>query len=289
LAARNAGHAPQTCAHVQLAVERRSRGRKGEIPQPRHPGVALSQTRGRRGAERFRARQSTLRQSPHPAPAPVGRHGSLYGCRHSPAERKRAWGCPIVKTRRSAQPGLPEWHAERGSACRCERPALRAGERYTAACTNVRWQPPPAAGSLTERRWQPPAGRAGLCAVATACLQGRLCADLMRRLWPSDGNVSHIRGGRGSKLCRMEEATSRATLWSPQKACQQAFAENLGNSPAWGADPRRRQGADPQRSWSADPHRSQSADPQSGADLGRGPPAQAERGPPVELERGPPP
>jgi hypothetical protein len=182
LAARNAGHAPQTCAHVQLAVERRSRGRKGEIPQPRHPGVALSQTRGRRGAERFRARQSTLRQSPHPAPAPVGRHGSLYGCRHSPAERKRAWGCPIVKTRRSAQPGLPEWHAERGSACRCERPALRAGERYTAACTNVRWQPPPAAGSLTERRWQPPAGRAGLCAVATACLQGRLCADLMRRL-----------------------------------------------------------------------------------------------------------
>jgi hypothetical protein len=116
-----------------------------------------------------------------------------------------------------------------------------------------------------------------------------LCADLMRRLWPSDGNVSHIRGGRGSKLCRMEEATSRATLWSPQKACQQAFAENLGNSPAWGADPRRRQGADPQRSWSADPHRSQSADPQSGADLGRGPPAQAERGPPVELERGPPP
>jgi hypothetical protein len=182
LAARNAGHAPQTCAHVQLAVERRSRGRKGEIPQRRHPGVALSQTRGRRGAERFRARQSTLRQSPHPAPAPVGRHGSLYGCRHSPAERKRAWGCPIVKTRRSAQPGLPEWHAERGSACRCERPALRAGERYTAACTNVRWQPPPAAGSLTERRWQPPAGRAGLCAVATACLQGRLCADLMRRL-----------------------------------------------------------------------------------------------------------
>ena len=182
MAARNAGHAPQTCAHVQLAVERRSRGRKGEIPQPRHPGVALSQTRGRRGSERFRARQSTLRQSPHPAPAPVGRHGSLYGCRHSPAERKRAWGCPIVKTRRSAQPGLPEWHAERGSACRCERPALRAGERYTAACTNVRWQPPPAAGSLTERRWQPPAGRAGLCAVATACLQGRLCADLMRRL-----------------------------------------------------------------------------------------------------------
>ena len=182
MAARNAGHAPQTCAHVQLAVERRSRGRKGEIPQRRHPGVALSQTRGRRGAERFRARQSTLRQSPHPAPAPVGRHGSLYGCRHSPAERKRAWGCPIVKTRRSAQPGLPEWHAERGSACRCERPALRAGERYTAACTNVRWQQPPAAGSLTERRWQPPAGRAGLCAVATACLQGRLCADLMRRL-----------------------------------------------------------------------------------------------------------
>jgi hypothetical protein len=339
LAARNAGHAPQTCAHVQLAVERRSRGRKGEIPQPRHPGVALSQTRGRRGSERFRARQSTLRQSPHPAPAPVGRHGSLYGCRHSPAERKRAWGCPIVKTRRSAQPGLPEWHAERGSACRCERPALRAGERYTAACTNVRWQPPPAAGSLTERRWQPPAGRAGLCAVATACLQGLLCADLMRRLlagalqttagregrlvcqshappagkrltergwqppagravlcadlmrrlWPSDGNVSHIRGGRGSRLCRMEEATSRATLWSPQKACQQAFAENLGNSPAWGADPRRRQGADPQRSWSADPHRSQSADPQPGADLGRGPPAQVGRGPPVELERGPPP
>ena len=182
MAARNAGHAPQTCAHVQLAVERRSRGRKGEIPQPRHPGVALSQTRGRRGSERFRARQSTLRQSPHPAPAPVGRHGSLYGCRHSPAERKRAWGCPIVKTRRSAQPGLPEWHAERGSACRCERPALRAGERYTAACTNVRWQPPPAAGSLTERRWQPPAGRAGLCAD----LMRRLCAlqreNLARRL-----------------------------------------------------------------------------------------------------------
>ena len=213
MAARNAGHAPQTCAHVQLAVERRSRGRKGEIPQPRHPGVALSQTRGRRGAERFRARQSTLRQSPHPAPAPVGRHGSLYGCRHSPAERKRAWGCPIVKTRRSAQPGLPEWHAERGSACRCERPALRAGERYTAACTNVRWQPPPAAGSLSYREkvaaagregrlvcrgnrlppgplvcrshappvggrltesWQPPAERASLCAVATAGREGRL-------------------------------------------------------------------------------------------------------------------
>ena len=101
----------------------------------------------------------------------------------------------------------------------------------------------------------------------------------MRRLWPSDGNVSHIRGGRGSKLCRMEEATSRATLWSPQKACQQAFAENLGNSPAWGADPRRRQGADPQRSWSADPHRSQSADPRrnlvprllAGAEAGRAP------------------
>ena len=88
-----------------------------------------------------------------------------------------------------------------------------------------------------------------------------MCADLMRRLWPSDGNVSHIRGGRGSKLCRMEEATSRATLWSPQKACQQAFAENLGNSPAWGADPQRRSGADPQWNWSADPHRSQSADP----------------------------
>jgi hypothetical protein len=69
------------------------------------------------------------------------------------------------------------------------------------------------------------------------------------------------------KLCRREEATSRATLWSPQKACQQAFAENLGNSPAWGADPQRRQSADPQWNWSADPHRSQSADPLSGADL----------------------
>ena len=99
LGARSAGHAPQTCAHVQLAVEGRSRGRKGETPQPRledkkarahnratvlHP-VTLSQTRGRRGAERLRARQSTLRQSPHPASAPVGQHGRLYGCRNSPA------------------------------------------------------------------------------------------------------------------------------------------------------------------------------------------------------------
>ena len=64
MGARSAGHAPQTCAHVQLAVEGRSRGRKGETPQPRledkkarahnratvlYP-VTLSQTRGRRGA-----------------------------------------------------------------------------------------------------------------------------------------------------------------------------------------------------------------------------------------------
>ena len=101
---------------------------------------------------------------------------------------------------------------------------------------------PPVGGRLTES-WQPPAERASLCAVATAGREGRL---VCRSHAPPVGK---------------REATSRATLWSPQKACQQAFAQNLGSSPAWGADPRRRQGADPQRSWSADPHRSQSADP----------------------------
>ena len=116
---------------------------------------------------------------------------------------------------------------------------------------------------------------------------------------PADADARHIRS-RGSQRSRREETRSRDTLWSPQKACQQAFAENLGNSPAWGADPRRRartpsgagartptvarartpsrartsgadpqrrQSADPQWNWSADPHRSQSADPLSGADL----------------------
>jgi len=51
---------------------------------------------------------------------------------------------------------------------------MRAGDRYTAACATLRWQPPPAAGSLTERRWQLPAGRAGLCAVAAAGREGRI-------------------------------------------------------------------------------------------------------------------
>jgi hypothetical protein len=263
LAARNAGHAPQTCAHVQLAVERRSRGRKGEIPQPRHPGVALSQTRGRRGSERFRARQSTLRQSPHPAPAPVGRHGSLYGCRHSPAERKRAWGCPIVKTRRSAQPGLPEWHAERGSACRCDRPALRAGERYTAACTNVRWQPPPAAGSLTERRWQPPAGRAGLCAD----LKRRLSAGVLQRELAAAGR-------EGRLVCRGNRRPGRpACVPISCTACWQAGSDQPSHP------------VEPTESLSAGVRR----EPRQQSCMGRGPPAQAGRGPPAELERGPPP
>jgi hypothetical protein len=320
LAARNAGHAPQTCAHLQLAVERRSRGRKGEIPQPRHPGVALSQTRGRRGAERFRARQSTLRQSPHPAPAPVGRHGSLYGCRHSPAERKRAWGCPIVKTRRSAQPGLPEWHAERGSACRCERPALRAGERNTAACTNVRWQPPPAAGSLTERRWQPPAGRAGLCAVATACLQGRLCADLMRRLLAGALQRELATAGReGQLVCRGNRRPGRpACVPISCTACWQApYRERVAaagregrlvcrsHAPPvalrWQREPHPGgpgletvpDGGSDQPSHPVEPTESLSAgvrrEPRQQSCMGRGPPAQAGRGPPAELERGPPP
>jgi len=303
LAARNAGHAPQTCAHVQLAVERRSRGRKGEIPQPRHPGVALSQTRGRRGSERFRARQSTLRQSPHPAPAPVGRHGSLYGCRHSPAERKRAWGCPIVKTRRSAQPGLPEWHAERGSACRCERPALRAGERYTAACTNVRWQPPPAAGSLTERRWQPPAGRAGLCAVATACLQGQLATagregQLVCRgnrrpgrpacvpisctaCWQAPYRERVAAAGREGRLVCRSHAPPVALRWQREP---HPGGPGLETVPDGGSD---------QPSHPVEPTESLSAgvrrEPRQQSCMGRGPPAQAGRGPPAELERGPPP
>jgi len=56
------------------------------------------------------------------------------------------------------------------------------------------------------------------------------CARGTEQCRPANGNTLHIRGGRGSQWSQREEGTSRNTLWSPQRACQQAVAENLGNS-----------------------------------------------------------
>ncbi len=319
MAARNAGHAPQTCAHVQLAVERRSRGRKGEIPQRRHPGVALSQTRGRRGAERFgpgRAPCDRARIPRRPQSVGMAVFTAAGIVRQSGSERGDVPSSRHAEalSRASLSGTLREGQPAGASAQRCV-PAS-AIQPHAPTCAGSRRRPP----GLLQREggsrrpggpacvpWQPPASRAACvpisCAacwrapyreLATAGREGQLVCRGNRRpgrpacvpisctaCWQAPYRERVAAAGREGRLVCRSHAPPVALRWQREP---HPGGPGLETVPDGGSD---------QPSHPVEPTESLSAgvrrEPRQQSCMGRGPPAQAGRGPPAELERGPPP